>query len=110
MKGRRNFLPSFLVTLLFSLVLVYIVLFIPPDSNWHVFLFYLILFLLTFFISAFIFANSRRGFLLSLCLVLILFLKQEQLLNWLNLILVLGLGFTIEIYFSKNRKPSRLTG
>jgi len=109
MKKRRNFLPSFLVTLLFSLILAYIVLFIPPNSTWHVFLFYLILFLLTFFIFAFTFANSRRGFLLSLCFVLILLLKQEQLLNWLNFVLVLGLGFTIEIYFSNKTKP-RLTG
>jgi hypothetical protein len=110
MKKRRNFLPSFLVTLLFSLLLTYIILFIPPDSVFNLFLFYLILFLLTFFIFAFIFANSRRGFLLSLCLVLILFLKQEQLLSWLNFILVLGIGFSVEIYFSKTKKSSRLTG
>ncbi|MFZ5365770.1 MAG: hypothetical protein ACOZBZ_00570 [Patescibacteria group bacterium] len=100
MKRRKNFLPSFLLTILFWLCWIYVLLFTAPESNLLFFIFYFLLFLSLFLTSSLVFANSRRGFLLALGIIGIAILQQIKLLNILNVILLLGILLSFELYFS----------
>ncbi|PJE67308.1 hypothetical protein COU95_03115 [Candidatus Shapirobacteria bacterium CG10_big_fil_rev_8_21_14_0_10_40_9] len=102
MTRRKNFLPTFLLTILFWLCWIYILLFTAPESNFLLFTFYFLLFLSLFLTFSLIFANSRRGFLLVLGITGVVFLQQIKLLNILNLILLLGILLSFELYFSRH--------
>ncbi|PIU03414.1 hypothetical protein COT44_03145 [Candidatus Shapirobacteria bacterium CG08_land_8_20_14_0_20_39_18] len=101
MKRRRNYLPTLLLTIIFWLLFGYIVLFTAPASSLLIFLFYLTLTLSLSLTLSLLLANSRRGFLLAFGLVVFLFFKQVDLLNVLNILLVLAIIISVEIYSSK---------
>lgn len=101
MKHRRNFLPSFLLTLLLWLAWLAFVLSYTPTTNLLIAIFYCLFVLASFFTFALIFASSRRGLLISLALTAYLILRQIHQDHLLNFILVGGLLLSIELYFRK---------
>lgn len=94
---RKNFLPTLIILFLLLASLTMIIYFTEPNG-FFILLFFLNLFLFLFLISALILANSRRGVLVSLCLVAFLLFKMYGVGNILNLLLLLGLVIIIEIY------------
>lgn len=89
------------------LLLNFIIFFIEPESIKNLILpnsyliFFLVLFTFIYFTAHFIFSNTRRSLLISIILVIFLLLRLHGLGNWLNLILLIGLGTTIDYYFTK---------
>jgi len=100
-KYRKNFLPTLIVTILFWLGSFAIIYFIEPNTFGIIILFFIMLFLSLLFTFATIFANTRRGIIISLSLIFFLFLKYLGIGNILNAILILGVAITTEVYFIK---------
>lgn len=95
---RKNFLHSLIVTFLLLLSLISIVYFTDPSSSMFIFLFFVNLFACLFFLTSLILANSRRGFVISLCITIFAIFRLFGIGNILNAILIAGLGIIAEIY------------
>ena len=63
--------------------------------------FFIILFLAIFFTLSIVFGNTRRGLIVSLAVIVFLILRLVKLGNWLNLLLIIGIAFALESYFSR---------
>jgi len=105
MHRRKNFLPTLILTLLSWLSWLYIVFYFSPKNTikFSIFLFFLLLALSLTLTFSLIFANSRRGFVLSLGIVGFLALRAANLDNYLNLILLFGIILSLELYFSQRQ-------
>lgn len=97
---RKNFLPTLLLTILFWLLLGALIYFVDPVIFGAVPLFFVTVFVTLLFTFSLVFANSRRGLLLSLSLSLFLILMYLGVGNWLNFVLILAISACIEICFS----------
>ena len=100
-KNRKNFLPTLIVTMLFWLGSFTIIYFIEPDTFGIIPIFFVVFFLSLLFSFATVFANTRRGIIISLSLIIFLFLRYLGIGNILNALLLLGVAITTEIYFIK---------
>jgi uncharacterized membrane protein YbhN (UPF0104 family) len=100
-KNRKNFLPTLIVTIFFWLADFAIIYFIEPDTFGIIPIFFIVLFLTLLFSFATVFANTRRGIIISLSLIIFLFLRYLGIGNILNALLLFGVAITTEIYFSK---------
>lgn len=98
-KRRRTSAAAFVLTIVFWMSFVYLVLKIPPESTPVIAGFFINLFLLLFFTLSFLFENRRRSFLISLTAVFILLLRFFKMDNYLNIILLLALLVTMEVYY-----------
>lgn len=108
-RRRKNFFPTLILIFFLWTTLGLMINFIEPElikdiliPNFY-FPFFVNLFLALFFTLAIIFANSRRGFLISLGIVLFLILRLYGLGNLLNAILIGASVFTLEYYFTRNK-------
>lgn len=97
-KYRRNFLPTFLLTLLGWLLLIYLVVGYRPEGQLVIFVFYSLVFISSFLTFSLLLGHTRRGFLLATLITLLLFLKQIGQAHLLNFILLTGLLLSIELY------------
>lgn len=115
-KYRKNFLPAFILNLLLWVSWFLVVFFLSPSQNsifiihnskfavpLNIVLFFLTLTLTLTLTLAFIFGNTRRGFLAALLADGVLFLRLIRQANWLNLLLLGAILLILEIYFSKRR-------
>lgn len=100
-KLRKNFLPTFLITLTLWGTIAGIIYFVEPDTLGIVPLFFVLTFLAFLFTFSLAFAHSRRGVLAAIALSAFLLLRYLGVGNVLNFILIAGLAITIELYFSK---------
>jgi len=100
-KLRKNFLPTLLIIVILWSGVFFVVYFIDPETFGAIPLFLFLLFLSLLFTFSTIFANTRRGLIISLLTILFLILRYLGVGNVLNLLLILGLGITAEVYFSK---------
>jgi len=98
---RKNFLPTLMVTFLLWMLTAGLVYFIDPETVLAIPGFFLLIFLSLLFTFSTIFANSRRGLLVSLSLSLFLILRYFGVGNILNFLLISGLLTTAEIYFGR---------
>ncbi len=96
---RKNFLPTLIVTALFWFILGGLVYFIEPQTLGAIPLFFILLFLSILFTSSLIFANSRRGLITSISLCLFTILMYLGVGNILNLVLLVAIAITVELYF-----------
>lgn len=103
---RKNFLPSLIIIIVLFLSLISIIYFTDPATQIFVLLLFINIFLFLFFLFALIFANSRRGFIISACITLFLIFRLFGIGNILNAILIASLGIITEIYagFTKRTK------
>lgn len=100
-KNRKNFLPTLIVTMLFWLGSFAIIYFVEPDTFGIIPIFFIVFFLSLLFSFATVFANTRRGIIISLSLIIFLFLRYLGIGNILNALLLLGVAITTEVYFIK---------
>jgi len=97
---RKNFLPTLLVTVLLWLLLGALVYFVDPQTFGVIPLFFVTVFVSFLFMFSLIFANSRRGLIISISLSLYILLMYLGVGNILNLILIVAIAACIELYFS----------
>lgn len=97
---RKNFLPTLLLTILFWILLGALIYFVDPATFGVIPLFFITVFVALLFTFSLIFANSRRGFFVSLSLSLFSILMYLGIGNWLNLVLILAIATCIELYFT----------
>ncbi len=102
-KRRKNFLPTIIVTILFWLVIGYLLYFIDPENFGAVPVLFTLIFFALLFTFSIILANTRRGLLTSLGLTIFLILRYFGVGNILNLALLAGVVLAVEIYFTKTR-------
>jgi len=98
---RKNFLPTLILAILLWCVWFWFIFSFPPANNFLLLTFYSLLFLATFLTAALIFANSRRGFFISLFLTIFLLFRYYEIANPLNLTLLIGIFISLEVYLSK---------
>jgi len=67
------------------------------------FLFFLNLFLALFFTLAVFLANSRKGFIVTLGIIIFLILRLFGLGNLLNALLIIATIFSLEYYFTREK-------
>lgn len=99
-KSRKNFLPTLLLAILFWLLWGGLVYFRSPENNLLLAVFFCLLFLASFLTSALILANSRQGFIIALGIIFFLILRLFQLGNILNLILMVGVLISLNLYLA----------
>ncbi|HUS52148.1 MAG TPA: hypothetical protein VMX77_01630 [Candidatus Bathyarchaeia archaeon] len=100
-KSRKNFLPTLLLAVLFWLLWGGLVYFRGPENNLLLIVFFCLLFLASFLTSALILASSRQGFIIALGIICFLTLRFFQLGNILNLILMVGILISLNLYLAK---------
>jgi len=103
---RKNFLPSLVITFLLFLSLISIIYFTDPGTSLFVLLFFTNLFAFLFFLFSLIFAGSRRGFIISICLTMFAIFRLFGIGNILNAILIAGLGI-IALNYERLAKRNR---
>jgi len=100
-RSRKNFIATLVIIILLWLSVGGIVLFLIPEAPINLFFFFLTLFLALFLTLATILENTRRGFIVSLSIVVFLLLRYLAVGNVFNILLILGIAICFEIYFSK---------
>jgi hypothetical protein len=98
---RKNFLPTLIVTILLWGILGGLIYFITPDTMGALPLFFILSFLALLFTFSLLFADSGRGFIVSLGLIVFLILRYLGIGNIINLLLIAGLVVTAEFYFTR---------
>lgn len=101
-KKRKNFLPTLIITFLLWGVFSFIVYFVDPGSFGSILLFFFVLWFCFLFTFSILLANTRRGFIASLGLIIFLLLRFFGIGNLLNFLLISSVAVSIEFYFSKN--------
>ena len=101
-KERKNFLPTLLMALAFWATWGWLVYSKAPSPNFLMITFYFLLFTAIFLTAALVLANSRRGLLMASWLIAFLLFRYYELANGLNLLLLTGIVFSLEIYLHKN--------
>lgn len=99
-------MPTLLFTILLWLSLTALIYFVDPFSFGALPGFFILVFFGLLFTFSLLFANSRRGLLISLSLSLFLLLRYLGVGHLLNFLLLAGLAITIELYFSHNAPHS----
>ncbi len=101
-KRRKNFFPT-LIVLVLSWGLIFALIYsVDPTSPGAVPAFFILVFIASLFTFSTLLANSRRGLLSTLVLTFFLLLRYLGVGHLLNLLLLLGLAITTEIYLSRN--------
>lgn len=88
-------------TLTFWLVFLGYINLFPPESRFSFLVFYLLLstsFLFTFLLFSSVVQSLER----TIIVIIFLLLRQFKLENILNIIILVGIGITLEMYFRKN--------
>jgi len=115
---RKNFLPAFIVNLILWFLWIIVVFFLSPSRSslfvihnskiiisTNIIAFFLALTLALTLTFAFIFANTRRGFLLAVLVNGILFFRMIKLASWWNILLLFLVLIAIELFFSRKNTP-----
>ncbi|MFC1727402.1 hypothetical protein ACFL0Y_02660 [Patescibacteria group bacterium] len=100
-KRRKNFLPTLLLAIIFWVGFGWLTFSQNPSGN-LIIIFFLLLFMAVFLTLALALANSRRGFLISLWLLVFLIFRYFALANLLNLVLLSGIIVGLELYLKQN--------
>lgn len=98
---RKNFFPLFIITLAFWLGITSFVYFVSPESYAAILGFFVLLGVTLFLTMSILFGNTRRGIIISASILLFLFLRFIGVGNVINLVLILGIAVTMEIFFYK---------
>ncbi len=102
LKERKNYLPTIGLTFgLWGAVVLFVFL-VDPQRQGAIPLFFLLIFMGSFFTFSILFGNTRRGILVALATVTLLGLRVVGMANPLNILLLLGAFTAFELYFSKN--------
>jgi len=100
-KRRKNFLPPLLSAIIFWGVWGWFIYSYPPETNFLIFIFYILLFLAAFFTLALIFANSKMGLVTAIWFIFILVFRYFKIGNTLNVGLLTIIFFLLLIHFNR---------
>jgi len=100
-RSRKNFLPTLVATIIFWIINILIIYFFDPNNAAVIFAFFVSIFLSFLFTFSTVFANTRRGIIISTSLIIFLILRYFGIGNILNALLITGVAITTEIYFIK---------
>lgn len=100
-RRRKNFLPTLVVAIFLWIVWAVIFFFVPPEGLLIPVVFLLVTFLAVFFIGALLFANTRRGLLAAIGVLIFMGLNFYGAGNYLNAVLLAGLLLAAEYYLSR---------
>lgn len=100
-KFRKNFLPTLFLIILFWSIAAFIIYFVDPSAFGIVPALLLFIFFALLFTASLLFANTRRGVISASLLTFFLILRYLGIGNIVNFLLILGVGITLELYFSK---------
>jgi hypothetical protein len=98
---RKNFFPTLLVIVTLWSLLGLIIIFTSPYTVGSLILFFIILFAAVLFTFSLVFANTRRGFLIALGIIVFLILRYFGIGNILNLLLIVGALISVDFYLTK---------
>jgi len=98
---RKNFLPTLLITVLLWLLLAGLVYFVDPGNFAAVPVFFVLLFTALLFTFSLLFTNTRRGLIGSVSLSIFFVLAYLGVGNILNLLLIVAIAVSIELYFGQ---------
>lgn len=100
-KLRKNFLPTLFLIILFWSIAAFIIYFVDPSAFGIVPALLLVIFFALLFTASLLFANTRRGVISASLLTFFLILRYLGIGNIVNFLLILCVGITLELYFSK---------
>ena len=100
-QAPKKFFPTLLITIFLWGIIASVVYFIDPQVSGIIPLFFLLIFTTLLFTFSMIFANTRRGFLVALSSTFFLLLRYFGVGNILNLLLIVGVMITVELYSSR---------
>jgi len=100
-KRRKNFLPPLLLAVIFWGIWGWFIYSYPPETNSLIFIFYILLFLATFFTLALAFANSKMGIVTAIWFIFILVFRYFKIGNALNVGLLTVIFFLLLVHFSR---------
>ena len=100
-KFRKNFFPTLLIIITLWIMLTSVFYFVDPESFGAIPLFFLLTFFALFFITSTLFANTKRGMVISLAIIFFLMLRYLGVGNIVNFLLIFGLVIVFEIFFLK---------
>jgi hypothetical protein len=98
---RKNFLPSLIFTIILWVALGAVAYFVDPSTFGAIYLFFLLVFFSLLFTFSLLLGSTRKGLILSISLTIFLILRYFGVGNILNLVLILALGVTAELYFAR---------
>jgi len=99
-RGRKNSLPSIFLTLALWASLAFQIFFVQPQTSLYP-SFFINFFLVLFLTITLIFKSRRRGLVWAACVTIFLLLRLFGLGGWINFILIAGIVFALESYFTK---------
>lgn len=102
-QKQKNYLLSFIVTLVLWFGTGFIFFNLPPESLLIIGLFSILLFLALFFTLSLIIGSSKYGFLISTVLIVIIVLRKLGQATPLNLFLLLIIIITLNLLFKKRQ-------
>lgn len=100
-RTRKNFFITLIIIISLWTGVGLIIYFLDPRVVKNVFLFFLTTLLASFLTFATIFENSRRGMIVSFAFVLFLLLRYFQIGTILNLVLIIAITVSFELFFSR---------
>ena len=100
-RRRKNFFPTLIITFVSWFAIVAMLYFVNPTTPGVVPLFFLIIFVALLFTFSSLLANSKRGLIIASTTTLFLILRYLGVGNIINLLLLIGLGITSDLYISK---------
>ena len=100
-KLRKNFFPALVIIIFLWGIISGLVYFVDPETFGAILLFFILSFFAMLLTLSLVFANSRRGFIASVGLIIFLVLRYLGIGNILNFLLITGISITIELYFSR---------
>jgi len=102
-RDRKNFFPTLAITILLWIFTFALVYFVEPDIPLIMPVFFVLVFSAFLFTFSTALANSRSGLILSSAVTIFLFLRYLGVGNVINLILIVGIVISIEVYYYRRR-------
>lgn len=107
----RNFLPAFILTIIWWALFAVVVIKIDPDviadfpipSSYGIF--FVLLFMALWFTASLLLANTRRGALVAVGGIIWGYLRMWHLGNLINTFLLIGLLGALELYSTLRKTP-----
>jgi len=99
-KDRKNYFSTFILTAILWLLVGIIVYFTDPQTPFVVLAFFFLFFFALLFTLSTILSNTKRGFIISLALVIFLILRTLGVGNLLNLLLLSGFVIAFDYYLT----------
>jgi hypothetical protein len=99
LKLRKHFWKTLIADILLWISFIGVILFVPPDSQFGVELFFTALFGAILLLGYLILNHKRRSVLITLAIVGLVLLRFLKLDTWLNAGMLVGLLITVELLF-----------